>query len=298
MLPGDTGPSVLHPKPQPAVAVCIKGMTMKLAWCADLHLDHAGDEGFRRFAEEVNNSGADMLVVCGDICGGTALASWLRRLGSEIQCPTKFVLGNHDAYGQSLVAARQTARDLSGRGLLLFDRTPNVSWLSDGTMETLSDDTVLIGNDGWYDARAGTRGRIIMNDFRYIYELRTPFFIAVGLHEEIQRIADEAAKQLDEDLSKALTHRRKVILATHVPPFPQAAWYQGRQSEPEYLPYFCSVCAGNVLVKHMGANSDKELLVLCGHTHGKGEAQILPNLKVLTAGAQYGKPRLQRVIEI
>jgi len=270
---------------------------MKIAWCADLHLDHAGDEGFRRFAEEVNNSEADMLVVCGDICGGTALASWLGRLGGEIGCPVKFVLGNHDAYGQSLAAARQTARDLSGRGILLFDRTPNVSWLSDGTMETLSDDTILIGNDGWYDARAGIVGRILMNDFKYIYELRTPYLIG-GLHDEIKKIADEAAKQLDEDLPKALGHRRKVILATHVPPFPQAAWHEGHQSDREYLPYFCSVCAGNVLVKHMEANSDKELLVLCGHTHGKGKAQILPNLRVLTAGAQYGKPRLQGVIEI
>jgi predicted MPP superfamily phosphohydrolase len=48
----------------------------------------------------------------------------------------------------------------------------------------------------------------------------------------------------------------------------------------------------------MEANLDKELLVLCGHTHGEGEAQILPNLKVLTAGAEYGKPRLQGVIEV
>jgi hypothetical protein len=196
-----------------------------------------------------------------------------------------------------LVAARQTARDLSGRGILMFDRAPNISWLSDGIMETLSDDTVLIGNDGWYDARAGIIGKIIMNDFRYIHEL-SPFFFTTGLHDEIRRIADEAAKQIDGDLSKALDHRRKVILATHVPPFPQAAWHNGHQSGSVFLPYFCSVCAGNVLVKHMEANPDKELLVLCGHTHGDGEVQIMPNLKVLTAKAEYGQPKLQGMIEV
>ena len=39
------------------------------------------------------------------------------------------------------------------------------------------------------------------------------------------------------------------------------------------------------------------MTVLCGHTHGEGQAQILPNLKVLTGGAKYGEPRVQRVFE-
>jgi len=37
--------------------------------------------------------------------------------------------------------------------------------------------------------------------------------------------------------------------------------------------------------------------VLCGHTHGAGEAEILPNLRVLTAGARYGAPVVQRALE-
>jgi hypothetical protein len=40
------------------------------------------------------------------------------------------------------------------------------------------------------------------------------------------------------------------------------------------------------------------MTVLCGHTHSSGEAQILPNLRVLTGGAVYGKPALQRVLEV
>ena len=43
---------------------------------------------------------------------------------------------------------------------------------------------------------------------------------------------------------------------------------------------------------------DRQMTVLCGHTHGSGEAKILPNLRVLTGGAVYGKPRVQRVIEL
>ena len=40
------------------------------------------------------------------------------------------------------------------------------------------------------------------------------------------------------------------------------------------------------------------MTVLCGHTHGKGEVQILPNLIVKTGGADYGKPELQNPIFI
>jgi hypothetical protein len=40
------------------------------------------------------------------------------------------------------------------------------------------------------------------------------------------------------------------------------------------------------------------MTVLWGDTDGSGEAQILPNLRVLTGGAVYGKPCVQRVIEV
>jgi hypothetical protein len=36
--------------------------------------------------------------------------------------------------------------------------------------------------------------------------------------------------------------------------------------------------------------------VLCGHTHGAGEARILPNLDVKTGGAEYGGPSLQELL--
>jgi 3',5'-cyclic-AMP phosphodiesterase len=35
------------------------------------------------------------------------------------------------------------------------------------------------------------------------------------------------------------------------------------------------------------------MTVLCGHTHGAGEANILPNLLVKTGGAEHGNPALQ-----
>ncbi len=40
------------------------------------------------------------------------------------------------------------------------------------------------------------------------------------------------------------------------------------------------------------------MLVLCGHTHGGGEVQVLENLQVVTGPAEYEKPGIQRIIEM
>ncbi|HTN89531.1 MAG TPA: hypothetical protein VL242_37900 [Sorangium sp.] len=41
---------------------------------------------------------------------------------------------------------------------------------------------------------------------------------------------------------------------------------------------------------------ERRIEVLCGHTHGAGVAEILPNLLVRTGGAEYGEPAVQCVI--
>jgi len=43
---------------------------------------------------------------------------------------------------------------------------------------------------------------------------------------------------------------------------------------------------------------DHQLTVVCGHTHGAGETQVLPNLLAITGGAEYGRPKVQRVFEV
>ena len=48
----------------------------------------------------------------------------------------------------------------------------------------------------------------------------------------------------------------------------------------------------------MEEHANCNLTVLCGHTHGTGCAEILPNLVVKTGGAEYGHPKLQGIIEL
>lgn len=83
-------------------------------------------------------------------------------------------------------------------------------------------------------------------------------------------------------LPQALSEFQHVIFATHVPPFREACWHRGKISDDDWLPHFTCKAVGDVLLEIMKENPDRKLIVLCGHTHGAGEAQQLPNLKVLT----------------
>ena len=55
---------------------------------------------------------------------------------------------------------------------------------------------------------------------------------------------------------------------------------------------------GEALVEIMAEHPDRQLTVLCGHTHGAGETQVMPNLLAITGGAEYGRPVVQRVFAV
>jgi hypothetical protein len=98
-------------------------------------------------------------------------------------------------------------------------------------------------------------------------------------------------------LPEALARQRRVVALTHVPPFREACWHEGRLSNGNWLPHFTCTAAGDAMAVVRRAHPDRELLVLCGHTHGAGEAEVLPNLRVRTGGAVYGAPVVERVLE-
>ena len=116
--------------------------------------------------------------------------------------------------------------------------------------------------------------------------------------QKLHALADEAAAHFRALLPDALQRFEKLIVVTHVPPFREACWYRGRPSDDAWLPHFSCKVVGDVLAEAMAAHPDRDMTVLCGHTHGAGEAQILPNLRVLTGGAIYGKPNIQRVLKV
>ena len=64
------------------------------------------------------------------------------------------------------------------------------------------------------------------------------------------------------------------------------------------MPEYSKASSRNKQMEIMGERPDHQLTVLCGHTHGAGETQVLPNVLAITGGAEYGRPVVQRVFDV
>jgi len=269
---------------------------MRVAWLTDIHLNFLNDTKRRRYFESVKEQ-ADAVAISGDIGESHELAQYLLELDEVIQKPIYFVLGNHDFYRGSITKTRQ-------RIAQLVSETKHLKCLTTMGITELSPQTAIIGHDGWPDGRLGDfQGtEVILNDHLLITEIaqwyKNGAIDKVGLSNTMISLANEAAQHFEQLLSEAVTKYTNIIAITHVPPIREAAWYQGKISGDDYLPYFACKIVGDVLKKVMQSSPKSRLIVLCGHTHSGGEVQILPNLQVLTGEAKYGEPVVERVLEV
>ncbi len=264
---------------------------MRAAWITDIHLNFVGHAERLRFSEEISSRQPDLVLLSGDIGEAPSLVRYLERMAGELRLPFYFVLGNHDYYRGSVPRVRERVRRC-------VEQSQHLHWLNDEGVVALSERTALVGHDSWADGRLGDfRGSTVeLNDFYLVAELHLTH--KADRLRAMQELAGEAVEHFCRVLSRAIESHREILLVTHVPPFREAAWHQGRISAPDWLPFFSCQAVGDVLKPIMERHPDHELTVLCGHTHGEGECRILPNLQVLTGGATYGRPAVQRLLEI
>ena len=269
---------------------------MRLAWLTDIHLNFVDARAVRGFFESVAEE-ADALAISGDIGESHNVCHYLRTIEEIVEKPIYFVLGNHDFYRGSIPQVR---RIVSG----LANESRHLKYLTAMGVEELTPRTVIIGHDGWPDAGFGDYlgSDVILNDHLLIAELLV-CWNGVSLDKQrlkpiLTALAEEAARHFEGVLAAAASKYPNVIAVTHVPPFREAAWYQGKTSAEDFLPYFASKAVGDVIVRVMQAHPNSSLLVLCGHTHGGGQLQVLDNLRVLTGEAKYGKLKLLRCLEV
>lgn len=263
---------------------------MKLAWLTDIHLNFLAPTEMEAFLKHVANCGADALAISGDIAEAPSLTQYLESLAESLRRPIYFVLGNHDYYFGSRETVRREVR-------ALCQRDARLTWLTSGAVVPLSDAVGLVGHDGWADAQLGDyqRSYVMMNDYKLIAELAA--YSPQGRWSVLKAWGQEAAAEAQGPLETALERFARVLFLTHVPPQREACWHQGQISNDEWLPHFTCYAMGRMLVETMLRHPGRELTVLCGHTHGQGHCQPLPNLQILTGGADYGEPAVQQVFE-
>ncbi|MBK7670210.1 MAG: metallophosphoesterase [bacterium] len=263
-----------------------------IAWTTDLHLDSAEPVVIRTLYARVRASGARALLVGGDIATARNLERRLRDLADAVGMPVHFVLGNHDYYGGSIAEVRARI----GR----LDR-PGLHWLPATGPQELAPGVVLAGHGGWGDARNGdfAGSDAVLTDYLRIAELRHVFDLErftgtfgkdSPLEAELRRLGQDAADTLAPHLAAAAATSPQVIVLTHVPPFRDACWHEGRVTSDHWLPGFSCGATGDLLLAVARAHPACRFTVLCGHTHSAATARPAPNLIVHAQTAEYGSP--------
>ena len=269
---------------------------MRLAWLTDIHLNFVDATRVDEFFASVRDR-ADAVAISGDIAESRDVFHYLRTIEEIVQKPTYFVLGNHDFYRGSIPQVR---RMVTG----LVSESKYLKYLTAMRVVELTPNTAIIGHDGWADARLGDyrHSNVILSDHQLIAEIARWFdgsrLDKPGLLQTMTSLADEAAGHFATVLEEAASKYPNVIAVTHVPPFREAAWYQGRPSSDDYLPHFACKVVGDIMRAVMREHPTSKLLVLCGHTHGGGEIQASDNIRVLTGEAEYGKPRINGFVQV
>jgi len=262
---------------------------MRISWITDIHLNFLGKAQIRAFCSTIARQRPDAVIISGDISEAPELSGHLRMMEHELAVPIYFVLGNHDFYRGSIRRVREEMAALSASSRYL-------RWLPRCGVVGLTERTALVGHDGWGDGRLGEgrRSRVLLNDAVLIEDLRE----SQDLFAELHALGDEAAAHFEEHLPAALARSERVIVAIHAPPFREACWHEGRISDDDWLPHFTCHAAGQVLERTMRAHRDKQMTVVCGHTHSGGHARILSNLEVRTGAADYERPEVQTTLVI
>ncbi len=264
---------------------------MRVAWLTDLHLNFLQPAERQVFYAHVRNMSPDAALISGDIGEAHDCLAFLNQMALAWQFPVYFVLGNHDFYFGSIAEVRQ-------RISTLCLAEPRLVYLTQASVVELTPDAALVGHDGWADAQLGDyqRSQVMLNDYRLISELAG--YDKQSRWSVLRAMGQQAAEHIRLHLTQAVERYPHTFLVTHVPPFREACWHEGRTSDEEWLPHFTCHAVGEAILDVMRPRPDRRVTVLCGHTHGQGETHPLPNVQVLTGGAVYGAPEIQTVFEV
>ncbi|MEM7313602.1 MAG: metallophosphoesterase [Planctomycetota bacterium] len=263
----------------------------KVLWLTDIHVNFIDASHLDQFVDSIAAENADAILIGGDIAEAPSVVSYLRHFAQNWDSQIYFVLGNHDFYHGSIVEVRHQVATLA-------EEFTNLHFLSTASEPVEIGSRMLIGHDGWADGRVGDyeRSIVMMNDYRLIEELRE-HRKATRL-VELQRLGDESAGFLRSRLDQALELSDEVILLTHVPPLREACWHNGQISDDEWAPHFVCLAVGEMILEVMAEHPTKRLTVYCGHTHGEGTCNPLPNVTIQTGLAIYGQPGVTKVLDI
>lgn len=285
---------------------------MKIVWATDIHLDFITNprnpvvsaKNLDTFCGLLNKENPELVLLTGDISIAPHLRDHLLAIETRIKVPLYFVLGNHDFWNGDIETVRATMTAISSE-------SERLRYLSAIPYVPLSNDIALVGHDGWYDGFNGqpNETRFNMNDWYRISDfvqvngvdsdgLDSPDIVAIL--NVARRQATKAARHVADGIKSCLTHRKppkKVIIATHFPPFVNPI-NASKDTPTDLYPWYSSKTMGDMLLAAANAYPKISFEVFCGHIHAPYEGYIAPNLLLRSGAAEYAAPNVQGVFNI
>ncbi len=260
----------------------------KLIWASDVHLNflHNKEDLRNEFYQKLKEAGdADsVILITGDIAESHNVVMYIEEMQEKTGKLVAFVLGNHDFYGSSVKAVKDSVKHLHH--------------LAHHPIE-LNRSTILIGVDGWGDTRYGDydNSHLTMSDWIYIEDLRREYGKGMeALKKQLMKLADSDAGKLKRKVLKYVKTYKKIIIATHVPPLEEVCLYAGSKSTPSGLPFFASKCLADAILPIAKCNPGVDFLWLSGHTHSRAKYKPCNNLMSKVSKAVYYYPQIEESI--
>lgn len=278
----------------------------KIVVCSDIHLDHLSEtrrdktnntffkvlteEPIKEFCENILKHQPNSIIISGDISVSNELRQHLSLLSRNLQdIPIYYICGNHDFYHNTITETRYFLNELNKEG-------SNLYYLSLMEPIQLTERTMLIGHDGWYDGEYASfeDSQLYMNDLDFIQEFIDLERISNGdlsvLYNKMKSLAQESADYILLKGHEACIKKgvENLIVVTHVPPFKNnSRGPNGEVSNKDWLPYMSSRRMGEALVKLAETYKDVKITCLCGHTHSFHSEYHRKNLLCVTGQADH-----------
>jgi len=170
--------------------------------------------------------------------------------------------------------------------------------MTDHNIIPLNDETCLIGNENWYDARIGNPEYIkytfdwfMIEDFRQLSTMKDRI-------ELMREIADKNADILCSKLEQAVDGYKTIYLLSHVPAWREAHRANELISDKFYEPYNISFLLGQKLEKIMEKHKKRHLICLMGHTHCPVSVHVSRNIECRVGRGSYAKISEEEIIYI
>ena len=259
---------------------------MRVALVSDLHVDSsaANAEAIPEIVRGVERSGADCLVLAGDVSADLNRLSEVLEAFAVVDVPRFFVPGNHDIWLHPLTNFSPTIDTTTKYDRLIARRAREAGFSPVWRSVAMHEDVAFVGTIGWYDYSFAPEW---MGLSRQDYERKQHEGLTwqdknfVRWVSRRQKTSDrpltdaQATGMFNDDLRALLlraSRRRavkRIVVVVHHVPFQEMVRYRNHPRWDYFCAFMGSRSSGEVI-----RSFEKVTHVLAGHTHVHNDLRV------------------------